>query len=303
MMVVRYEPISRPAVDWVRRCVDPGARILRSVRLTGGITSNIDRLTLLTHNSAAVDVVLRRYPGAGQWAAAIISRESAALTAIADHDIPAPRLLAIDAAGEHSGVPCLLMTALPGKPWLPPADRHDFVHHLAGALARIHNVTGLPLAPTDPHTFHADIDRRWLTDPGLARTLVDAATNIRDTEPPVLVHGDYQPMNVLWHAEHISGVIDWTYTGTGRRAMDVGHCRLALAVLYAAAAAEDFLSCYEAETGHLIDPAQDIRALLTYNPDWPEYAEIAAAEHPHIKPAGITDRLTELLRITATRLG
>lgn len=276
--------------------------MLRSVRLTGGIASIIDRLTLLTRSSDAVDVVLRRYPGADEWADGIISREAAALTAIADHDIPAPRLVAADAGGKHSGVPCLLMTALPGKPWLPAADLHDFVRHLAATLARIHHVTGLPLDPTDPHTFHADVDRSWLTDPGLAHTLVDVATNIHEIETPVLVHGDYQPMNVLWNDRHISGVIDWTYTGTGRRAMDVGHCRLALAVLYSAAAAEDFLSCYEAETGHRIDPRQDIRALLTYNPDWPEYAEIAAAEHRHINPAGMTDRLTALLRTTATRL-
>lgn len=276
--------------------------MLRTVRLTGGIMSNIDRLTLRTRTNDVIDVVLRRYPGAGQWAVELIHRESAALTAIAHHDIPAPRLLAADATGEHSGTPCLLMSALPGKPWLPAADLHKFVHHLATMLARIHNITGLALAPTEPRHVNPDGDHRWLDDPGLARTLVHAATDIHSTESPVLVHGDYHPLNVLWNAETISGVIDWDRTGNGQRAIDVGHCRLALAVLYSADVAEEFRRCYETETGHRIDARQDIRALLTYNPDWPEYAHIAAAEHPHINPDGITDRLTELLRATAARL-
>jgi aminoglycoside phosphotransferase (APT) family kinase protein len=302
-MIDRYEPLSPRAVRWVERTVGPGARMLRAVRLTGGITSNIDRITLRTPGNDAIEVVLRRYRGGSGQPVGLIHRESAALTAIADHDIAAPGLLAADATGKHAGVPCLLMTALPGKPWLPAMDLPAFVQHLAAVLTRIHNITGLQLDPTDPHTFHADADRSWLTDPGLARTLVHAATNIHNVEPSVLVHGDYQPMNVLWTAEKISGVIDWTYTGTGRRAMDVGHCRLALAVLYSAETAEEFLRCYESEAGHPVDPRHDIRALLTYNPNWPEYAEIAAAENPYIDRAGITDRLSELLRATAERLG
>lgn len=301
-MADRYEPLSPRAARWVERCVGPGARMLRAVPLTGGITSTIDRVTLQTPGSDAIDVVLRRYPGAGRRAVGIIQRESAALTAIADQDIPAPRLLATDTTGEHSGAPCLLMTALPGKPWLPAADLNRFLHHLAAMLARIHNVTGLPLAPTEPRHFDPDTDRSWLDDPGLARTLIHAATDIHDTTPPVLVHGDYHPLNVLWTAETISGVIDWDLTGSDQRAIDVGHCRLALAVLYSAEAAEAFRRYYETETGHRIDARQDIRALLTYNPDWPEYAQVAASEHPHINPAGITDRLSELLRTTAARL-
>lgn len=290
-----YRPPPRRAIGWVERSLG-AVRVLHTAQLIGGLTSDVDRLTVRTRTGGTVAVVLRRWRADNAWATGLIRRESAGLAVASRHDLPAPRLLAFDAAGEDVGVPSLLMTALPGEPLLRPAD---FVRRLAVTLARIHDVADPDLHPSDPHGFVPDIDRSWLGDPGLARSLAETATG--PAEMSTLIHGDYQPLNVLWSGQEISGVVDWAYAGLGAPATDVGRCRLALAVLYSTDTAEEFLRCYEAEAGRAIDPRLDIRALLAFNPDWRDYVQRAVAGRAHVD-AGMAGRVTELLRAAAARL-
>jgi len=51
-------------------------------------------------------------------------------------------------------------------------------------------------------------------------------------EEKVLVHGDYQHFNVLWHDHRLSGVADWPNAANANRGSDVGHCRLNIALLF-----------------------------------------------------------------------
>jgi len=44
----------------------------------------------------------------------------------------------------------------------------------------------------------------------------------KDNNPIGLVHGDYQPGNLLFHDGRVSGVIDWELSGIGGSLLDVG---------------------------------------------------------------------------------
>jgi aminoglycoside phosphotransferase (APT) family kinase protein len=252
-----YTPPSAQVRAWVEGVAGP----IRGVeRLTGGLTAEMDRLHL-----GPYDVVLRRW-GGRRWGRELVGREAAGLRALAGQGIPAPELVAADDGGV-TGEPCLLMTALPGRTLLRPADPVDYAHQLASMLVRVHDLAPTALAVTDPHGFDERRVDGWIRDKALAEVVKRLATEAEPSKP-VFVHGDYQPLNILWHNGKLTGVVDWTYAGTGQRATDVGLCRAALAILISAEAADAFLRRYQAEAGVRIDPRADLRALMSHGPSW-----------------------------------
>lgn len=295
-----HQPPSDSALRWVERCLGPRARVLRSSRLVGGLTADMDRLTV-RNGSEVFDVVLRRWSGENTWASGLVERESAGLRAVAGAGIPAPHLLGMDAPGEEAGTPSLVMSALPGQPLLAPYGLRDYVGQMADVLARIHGVSAA-LDPTDPHPFRSDTVEDWIDDAGLARAAVAAGSETDRNFQPVFVHGDYQQFNVLWDGHRISGVVDWTYTGCGQREVDVGHCRLALAVLFSADMAEQFLDRYEEHSGTRVDPRADIRGLLRFDRTWLDFIPLQLAGRAPVDGPGMPGRVIEVLRAALKRL-
>ncbi|MGI8867333.1 MAG: phosphotransferase family protein [Mycobacteriales bacterium] len=294
-----YRPPAGRTLEWAGATLG-GARIVRSRRLTGGLSAHIDRLTVESRGER-YDVVLRRWPP-GEWGPGLVKRESAALTALAAARPPlsVPRLLAADATGEHTGASSLLMTAVAGRTELQAVDLDGYVAQLAVTLARVHDVPA-NLEPTDPYGFDEHANRSWIGDPVLAGTAIEAAAAADGT--PAFVHGDYQPLNVLWSGPRLSGLVDWAFAGRGVRELDVGHCRLALATLTSVGAAEDLLHRYKRETALRLDPRADLRALLTYGPGWRSFVTRVVAGRAPVDLPGMTDRVTELLRRAVGRLG
>ncbi|MGH3487330.1 MAG: phosphotransferase family protein [Actinopolymorphaceae bacterium] len=307
-MAATYRPPDGRVLHWVERALGANARIRTTSRLLGGLTADMDRLTVATDGSV-FDVVLRRWSDQ-KWGPGLVEREAAGLEVLAHHDLPMPRLLAADRSGEDAGEPSLLMSALPGEPLLQPPDLTDCVTRMADMLVRIHAVVPTGLAATDPHGVDEHTDHGWIRDPALANAAADAATEAAAVataatavqRPHVFVHGDYQQLNVLWRDQHLSGVVDWTYAGGGPREIDVGHCRLALAVLFTADAAETFLRRYEASAGLRLDARADIRALLAFGPSWLEFVPRQVAGRAPIDAPGMTDRVETVLRAALARI-
>lgn len=303
-----YHPPGAQAHRWVERALGPGVRVLSGIRLAGGLTSWLDRLTVRAGTADPYEVVLRRWPRGNPWSDGLVVREAAALTALAHHDVPAPQLLAHDATGVDAGDRCLLMTSLPGSPDYAPADLPAFARALAAQLARIHQVPST-LAPTDPFGYDHDADRGWLGDPALAREAADAADPAVALDPDepgdrfVLTHGDYHHGNVLWADGHLSAVVDWTMAGRADRGYDVGYCRLNLAALHSAEAAEQFLADYQTEAGVDVDPRADLRRLLGFSPVWQEFLPLQLAGRSPVACAGMAGRVTTLIRAALARLG
>ena len=81
----------------------------------------------------------------------------------------------------------------------------------------------------------------------------------------------------------------------------MGHCRLNLAVLFGADAAERFRLAYEAETGHRLDPWWDLHANASYDDRWMEFIPIQVAGRIPVDTVGMTGRVEDLLRATLAR--
>ena len=293
------------------RQVHPLARVSAVVRLLGGITADMDRITVDSPDGTC-EVVLRRWPDE-DWTQGLVAREAWALAAISGHGVPAPRLLAVDEDGAATGVRCTLTSALTGQPDLTPSDMPSWLGQLATTHAAIHAVPAWPLMPSEWSGDGASTpspDRYgtrfrsldWIADPGLREAAREAAAGPLVDEH-VLIHGDYQHFNVLWREGRLTGVVDWPDAATGNRGSDVGHCRLNLAVLFDAATAGDYLVRYERAAGARIDRRADLRALLCFDREWLGFIPHQVDGRAPVDLAGMPGRVADAVRAALDGLG
>ena len=276
-----------------------GVRVAGFRRMTGGIIAAVRRLTVEYVASGRREfVVLRQYEHHGA-----VDREAAILRQAAGAGLPVPRLLAASAAGiEAGGHPSVLMTRLPGRADLSPADPERWLGQIADVAVRIHDA-----AITAP-AYGRWVDPWQLTVPPSAsqpRLWSTLARVLREPESPYqphFIHGDFQHFNLLWSRARLTGVVDWGSAGSGPADIDTGHCRLNLAVLFGADWAERFRLAYEAQAGRRIDPWWDLHALAIYNDSWPQFIPVQVNGHARVDVAGMTGRVEELLQATLRRL-
>jgi aminoglycoside phosphotransferase (APT) family kinase protein len=271
-------------------------RVRAVARLVGGITAAMYRVRV----SGPRAVVLRRWDREGPAdAAVLVRREMHALQSLVGSSIPAPRLLAADPLGAAAGVPSLLMSLVPGEVDLAPADPDGWLRRLADTLAEIH-ATGIGAEPYEP--WLDPVLPTWAEGDELWTRAFETAWALPAAGPRVFLHRDFQPFNVLWRGGRLCGVVDWPGAGTGPRGIDVGHCRLNLAVLHSAAAAERFLELYQALAGQTVDPRADVAALCSFGPDWPRFIPRQVAGRAPVDPVGMRGRVEDVLRRALRRL-
>jgi hypothetical protein len=278
----------------VARQVHPRARVTGVVPLPGGITADMDRIGVASP-AGRIDVVLRRWP-AEDWTDGLVAREAAGLAAVRGSGVPAPELLAVDEDGR-----CTLTSVLVGEPDLSPVDRCSWLGQLATTQAAIHAVGRRP--PTRWQGWYDDsAPLEWLADRGLRDAAREAASGPLTGEE-VFVHGDYQHFNVLWRGDRLTGVVDWPNAATGNRGVDVGHCRLNLAVLFGAGQARDYLSMYERAAGVTVDRRADLRALLCFDLGWQRFIPRQVAGRASLDLPGMPDRVATTIRDTLDEFG
>jgi len=286
-------------VAWVERTLGRDARVVDAQRLTGGLTSWVHALTVEQHGQRT-SYVLRWWDAGADHAADAVRSEARVLTALAHSALPAPRFVGstIDAADRG---PALLMTRLPGQVHLVPRDREHWLQQMATMLARIHalDVGGKPFEPW--HDAHRLVPPSDALRPAIWR---EAAALVAAQPPPAhtcFIHRDYQHFNLLWSNEQLTGVVDWIEACVGPAAVDVGHCRLNLALLFSVDVAERFRELYEAEAGRAVDPWWDVHALLAFGPDWKQFLPIQIDGRAALDVDGMTSRIEDLLARTLAR--
>jgi SAM-dependent methyltransferase len=126
---------------WIDDSVGVGAEIRSSRRLTGATSSTLYGVEA-ARNGRPLKLVLRLFTNA-EWLAEepdLVRHEAANLEKAVGADVPAPELVACDESGAHCGVPAILMTQLPGRVELMPADLDDWLYKLAEAIIPLHTL-------------------------------------------------------------------------------------------------------------------------------------------------------------------
>jgi aminoglycoside phosphotransferase (APT) family kinase protein len=282
------DALSADIRGWLEGVVGEGARIVHHEPLPGGISASV-HLVVLDHRGGNVELVLKR-PTRGQTPTRqrATEREAEVLQALKAAGVAAPRLVAASDSA-------LLMTRLPGQVWLTPTDRRSWLGQMASTLARLHAVQ--PPAALPPRELEIQPVR---TPPDSRRPMLwKHVAELLERPAPTgvgLFHGDYQHFNLLWEGQELSGVVDWTWAGTGHPDRDVGHCCLNLAVLFAPEWAKDFVAAYEAEAGRATDGWWRAFQLSRFGGDtWQEFIPLQVAGRAPVDPAGMTARVEDLL--------
>ena len=194
------------------------------------------------------------------------------------------------------------MTRLPGHIDLTPADPGRWLGQIAVTAARIHD------APVEAPAFERWIDPAELaapessSDPALWQSVISVLLENAGSPETCFIHRDFQHFNFLWARGQLTGVVDWGSASAGPPAIDVGHCRLNLAVLFGAAWAEQFRLAYRAETGREVDPWWDLHALASYGDAWRRFIPRQVGGRAPVDIAGMTARVEEVMRGTLDRI-
>ena len=303
------------AFQWLSRATGILVSDLTLTRIAGATSSSLFRIG---SRAAPKEVcfVLRVLDNA-DWLARepeLAEREAAALKEAERASLPAPRLVAHAAKGPGFGAPVVLMTLVPGRVDLTPANLGRWIDALADQLAAVH----AHKAADFPWTFNSWVEwdllavPAWTRRPDLWEQAIAWARSRRRSagergagDPAwVFLHRDYHPVNVLWREAAVSGIVDWINACRGPAGVDVAHCRVNLALMYGVAAAERFRLRYErAAGGGPYDPFWDVDAAL--NLAWPKpvyYRPWRIFGLPPIPEETLAERAEEFLRVALSRV-
>jgi len=106
----------------------------------------------------------------------------------------------------------------------------------------------------------------WADDPG---TWERAFAVLREPPPAYdscFLHRDFQPRNVLWQDDAITGVVDWVETSIGPAWLDVAHCSTNIALLHGTGRADAFAEAYVRRTGREPDAFWDVLDVVGFLP-------------------------------------
>ncbi|MET9555070.1 aminoglycoside phosphotransferase family protein [Streptomyces sp. NPDC006645] len=247
---------------WVEEWLRPSERVEDVVRLRGGWTSRMRRLDIRGPRGRR-SLVLRSFvkPFYLRHAEGLLTRE-ADIQRLLDHtEVPAARLVAVDATAERCDHPSLLMTLLPGTVRLADEGAERRAALLARQLLSVHRVR--VSEETRPRVYQAWTGPERVRVPETTRRpeLWRRAVDVIRREPPdcrpCFLHRDFHPGNVLFDGAgddlRISGVVDWVETSWGPADLDVAHCSTALALLHGVPAGMSFADRYTEAGGSLAE--------------------------------------------------
>ena len=233
-------------VAWAQSAL--GRAVTDVAELSGGWTSTMLRLT----DEVGEQTVLRLMTNE-PWrthGAELTTRERETQRMLARTDIPAPRSLALDAAGESAGEPAHLMTLVAGAVDLSRHD-DDTLSALVELLAAVHAVQ----PPTRPRTYQSwaweakHVVPEWAEEPSAWERAFDLLRQDPPAYDGTFLHRDFQPRNVLWTGDATTGLVDWVETSWGPAWLDVAHCATNLALEHGSGVAERFAATYAETTG------------------------------------------------------
>jgi len=188
-------------------------------------------------SSPSGDYVLRKKPpGKLAPSAHAVDREYRIMKALADTDVPVPRVQLYCPDASIIGTPFYVMQFLAGRvhrdPLLPgvePADRAAMYDAMNQALAALHNVDWNAAGLADYGKTKNYVARqlaRWSKqyeatktgeDPLMEKVMAWLGANMPASESVTIAHGDYRLQNLVFHPHEprVIGVLDWELSTLG----------------------------------------------------------------------------------------
>ncbi len=172
-----------------------------------------------------------------------VFRQSPLLRALKQQGLPVPDVPWASADDEPLGAPFIVMERLPGRVfvvWEPhasfsrdPADLRRIWLQAAALLARVHRIDWRTVLSgwEAPRPLVDELDQwsrifKHAEDPAWYAAGMQLGDALRaalpDAAPVGLVHGDFQPGNILYEDGQVRGLIDWELSLIGAQGLDLG---------------------------------------------------------------------------------
>jgi aminoglycoside phosphotransferase (APT) family kinase protein len=235
--------------------IDPQSKLLRSWRLTGGVSALATGLEVESAGGQRRKLVARQHGDIDRAQNPQIAVDEFRLLQILQTaGIAAPTPYYVDDSGEIFATPCVVMEFIEGESEFAPDNPDDFIRQLADHLAQIHRVDAatydLSFLPT-VEAIHAKLlsERPATVDESIGerriRDALEAVMPLARRNPPVLLHGDYWTGNVLCREGQVVAVIDWEDARVGDPLDDLANARLEILWAFGAGAMENFTRRYQ----------------------------------------------------------
>ena len=255
----RRRPLRDDELTRIARAIDPTARATHSAPILGGLDAATYLLDLDIGGERR-ELVVRIFTLPMHRDGAAARRYWNAISGIpATASLPIPRPVLLDAEGTLVGLPCMVMTRLPGAVFARPTNEEEWIDQLSRTLTSIHTVDvgslppDYPRGPTPTNLVEASLER-W--PPKILEDLWrDVAAALRSAAPRVtsngmvLTHGDFWFGNTLWSDDHLTGIVDWDGAQIDDPGFDVAYARGDLQLVLGGDAPDRFLARYEARRG------------------------------------------------------
>lgn len=269
----RRRPLRDDELARIASAIDPRARLAYCAPILGGLDAATYALDLAVAGERR-ELVVRIHTLANERDGDAARRYWKAIGGIPESArLPVPHPVLLDAEGSLVGLPCLVMTRLPGAPLARPTSVERWIDELAAALASIHAVDATALPPDYPRApgpaaiVEGRLERSSpKTHEGLWR---EVAAALRSAAPAVrsnrlvLTHHDFWFGNTLWTGERLTGIVDWDDARIDDPAFDVAYARGDAHFTFGGDAAARLRDRYEARRGRLTDmPFWDLVGIL-----------------------------------------
>ncbi len=273
-----HNPITDHVKKWVLKAIGNHATIQEISPLLGATSSALYQIRI-QKDKANYSLVLRLFTNR-EWLTHhpdLAKHEAESLQLVQKLSISTPELVAYDESGEYGGYPAVLMSKCEGAINLHPINFFEWVAGMAHTLSQIHTLHN----PSFEWTYFPYHEHESLIPPHWSsyQQEWERAIHYVSKRNPIeneryFIHRDYHPVNLLWKNNRISAVVDWVNACLGPRGIDVGHCRLNLALLYGTEVADQFLQSYlERNDSFQYDPYWDLKGLFDTLPGPPRVYE------------------------------
>jgi aminoglycoside phosphotransferase (APT) family kinase protein len=207
-------------------------------RIGGGQSNPTYRLRF-----ASRDVILRKQPSGELLPSAhAVDREFRVQSALAQTDVPVPRMLHLCEDGAVIGTLFYVMEALDGRvihdssiPGAAPAERAALYDAMNDVLARLHRVDWRAVGLEDfgrPGNYFARQIARWTRAwqasrtreiPELDRLVEWLPAHVPDDDETTIVHGDFRLGNLMFHPTEprVIALLDWELSTLGHPLADL----------------------------------------------------------------------------------
>ncbi len=194
-------------------------------------------------NFANRSMVLRKQPASSLLPSAhAVDREYRIMHALAETDVPVPKMVLFDAERDVVGTPFYIMERLQGRifpeyalPGMEPPERREIYMAMAEVMARLHKVDWAAIGLTDygrqGSYFTRQIARltkQWQRsktreNADVEQLIVWLQKNIPYEAETTISHGDFRLGNLMFHPTEprVIGVLDWELSTLGHPLADV----------------------------------------------------------------------------------